>query len=70
VSLSLAFAVDHVFWNVQLLQVEVMLIAVAMHAVPERTQAIAQVFWKLMHFWAACLGIGCCLRMMSSEGDN
>ena len=21
-------------------------------------------FWKLMHLWAACLGIGCCLRMM------
>ena len=63
-SLFLAFAVDHVVWNLQLLQVEVMLTAVAMHAVSERPQAFAQVFWKLMHFWAACLGIGCCLRIM------
>lgn len=39
--------------------------AVAMHTVSERAQAIAQIFWKLMHLWAACLGIGCCLRMMS-----
>jgi hypothetical protein len=42
-----------------------MLTAVAMYAVPERAQAIAQVFGKLMHFWAACLGIGFCLCMMS-----
>ena len=48
-NLSLAFAVDHVVWSLQLLQVEVMLTAVAMHAVSERTQAVAQVLRELMH---------------------
>ena len=49
-----------------------MLTAVAMHAVSERPQAIAQVFWELMHFWAY-LGIGCRLCMMvvtDLEGDD
>jgi hypothetical protein len=41
-----------------------MLATVAMHAVSERAQAVAQVSWKLMHFWAACLGIGWCSCMM------
>lgn len=44
-----------------------MLTAVAMHAVSERAQAIAQIFWKLVHVWAACLGIGCCLRLMGLQ---
>jgi hypothetical protein len=39
--LLLAFATYHVLWRLQLLQVEVMLTAVAMYAVPERTQAFA-----------------------------
>lgn len=63
-NLSPALAVDYVVWNLQLLEVEIMLAAVTMHTVPERAQAVAQIFWKLMHLWAACLGIGCCLRMM------
>ena len=62
-NLSFAFAVDHAVWSLQLLQVEVMLTAVAMHAVSERTQAVAQVLGELMHIWAN-LGIGCCSRMM------
>jgi len=60
----LAFATKHVFWSRQLLQVKVVLTAVAMHAVSERTQAVAQVFWELMHLWA-CLGTDSRLRMMS-----
>jgi predicted signal transduction protein with EAL and GGDEF domain len=62
-SLLVDFAIKYVFWGILLLQVEVILAAVAMHAVSEGTQAIAQVFWELMHLWA-CLGVGCCLRMM------
>jgi hypothetical protein len=61
--LLLAFATHHVFWRLQLLQVEVILTAVAMHAISERTQALAQVFRELMHRWA-CLGASCRLRMM------
>lgn len=70
--LFFAFATDHVVRGSQLFQVDVMLTTVAMYAVPERTQAVAQVFWELMHFWAY-LGIGCRLRMMvvaDAEGDS
>lgn len=62
-SLSCAVATEHIVWSLQLLQVEVMLAAVVMHAVSERPQAIARVFWELTHLWAG-LDVGCCLRMM------
>jgi hypothetical protein len=71
-SLLIVSATDHVLWNLQLFQVEIILTAVAMHAVSERTQTVAQISRQLMHLWAR-LGIGCCLCMMmaaGSEGDD
>ena len=61
--MPLAFAIDQVIWKFQLLQIQFTL---AMDAVSERSQALAQLFWKLVHRWA-CLGICCGSCMMAPE---
>jgi hypothetical protein len=60
----LTFAIDRVVWRFQFLEVQVTL---AMNAVPERSQAIAQLPWKLMHHWA-CLGVCCgsCMTVLEN----
>jgi hypothetical protein len=65
--MHLALAIDQVVWKFQLLKVQVTL---AMYAVPERSKAIAQLSWKLMHRWT-CLGVCCgsCMTVLeTSEG--
>jgi hypothetical protein len=60
----LALAIGQVIWKFQLLKVQVTL---AVNAVPERSKAIAQLSWKLMHRWT-CLGV-CCGSCMDGAGD-
>ena len=66
-NMPLAFALVQVIRKFQLLEVQVTL---AVNAVSERSKAVAQLSWKLMHRWA-CFGVCCGSRMIvleSSEG--
>jgi hypothetical protein len=66
-NMLLVFSVEQVIGKLQLLQIQV---TFAVNAVSERSQAIAQLFWKLMHCWA-CLGVccgSCMILLESSEG--
>jgi hypothetical protein len=60
----LSFAIDQVVWKFQFLEVQ---FTFAMYAVPERSKAVAQLSWKLMHRWT-CLGVCCgsCMTVLET----